>query len=32
MGKMTIQEVIDKLSNTKIYTRGKGIEVINKIW
>lgn len=32
MGKMTIQEVIDKLSNTKIYTRGKGIEVINKIY
>lgn len=31
MKKMTVEEVIDKLSNTKIYTRGKGIEVINKI-
>lgn len=28
---MTVEEVIDKLANTKIYTRGRGIEVINKI-
>ena len=31
MKKMTVEEAIDKLSNTKIYTRGRGIEVINKI-
>lgn len=31
MKKMTVEEVIDKLANTKIYTRGRGIEVINKI-
>lgn len=32
MKKMTVEEVIDKLANTKIYTRGRGIEVINKIY
>ena len=32
MKKMTVEEVIDKLANTKIYTRGRGVEVINKIY
>jgi hypothetical protein len=32
MEKMTVEEVIDKLANTKIYTRGRGVEVINKIY
>lgn len=32
MEKMTVEEVIDKLANTKIYTRGRGIEVVNKIY
>ena len=32
MKKMTVKEVIDKLANTKIYTRGRGVEVINKIY
>lgn len=31
MKKMTVEEVIDKLANTKIYTRGMGIEIIKKI-
>ena len=31
MRKMTVEEVIDKLANTKIYTRGMGIEIIKKI-
>lgn len=31
MEKMTVEEVIDKLANTKIYTRGMGIEIIKKI-
>ena len=30
--KMTVEEAIDKLVNTKIYTRGRGVEVINKIY
>lgn len=32
MEKMTVKEVIDKLANTKIYTRGRGIEIIEKIY
>lgn len=32
MKKMTVKEVIDKLANTKIYTRGRGVEMINKIY
>lgn len=32
MEKMTVEEVIDKLANTKIYTRGRGIEIIKKIY
>lgn len=32
MKKMTVEEAIDKLANTKIYTRGMGVEVINKIY
>jgi hypothetical protein len=32
MKKMTVEEAIDKLANTKIYTRGRGVEVINKIY
>lgn len=32
MKKMTVEEVIDKLANTKIYTRGMGVKVINKIY
>lgn len=32
MEKMTVEEAIGKLMNTKIYTRGRGVEVINKIF